>query len=186
VESQRVTRLVYGRTQPEENGCVACFLLASAEAIERYLQADRARTWGEFAAAVGCTFAHLLDTRREELTRIQDGREPAAETPMCFRRLRGVWDVADLVPDPRTAAFEALTGGFLLKGGDGLRDEFLIAEEDGGEQVSVSAASVESFAQLARLLREQASDDVELRRDDAQVRAFLEAAGENEPEGDGE
>lgn len=179
-------RLIYGKG-PAALGYQNEYILVEARALEKLDAAAHCRTWGEFAASEGCTFEHLLESWREEMTSINGGREPTRESPLNFPSLWGVWDIGDLVDDPRTVAYEALPAVFHNGLDERLEEEIVVSfDEPFGESACVTALTKDAFKHLSVFLKANGCASIRLENDEAALKHCFETfPPEPPPEDDG-
>jgi hypothetical protein len=98
--------LLYGPTPPELSPDEAMFCIFSETAVQVAICAHAARTWGEFAQAVGVPFERLIDpeTGWPEQIAAAFGRIPRPTDPFRLDDYWGNWHFADLVIPPCQAA----------------------------------------------------------------------------------
>lgn len=98
---------IYGLELEVLGGDGQTLALAEKHAAHTAVRAWEARTWGEFAQVAGCSLDDLLDGWGEEIKEVC-GRTPSTEDAFSFGDYRGLFYFADLIDDPRQAAFDAV------------------------------------------------------------------------------
>lgn len=83
-------------------------VLAERQAALVAMRALQAGTRREFAQAAGRTMESLLEDWGDEIEEAY-GSVPAADEPITFQDYWGAWCFADLIADPRQAAFDTVT-----------------------------------------------------------------------------
>ena len=83
-------------------------VIATRHAAEKISAAYACQTWKAYAALCGQSWAGLLDDYGSEVRELTGLEDPAHDAPFEFGRIYGLYYVADLIPEPRTAAYEAL------------------------------------------------------------------------------
>lgn len=98
---------VFGRLPEHLEGESDDFVLVEQVAALTAIRALRATTWAEFVAAGGESFQDLIDDWGEEIKQAY-GRQPVPEDRFSLSEYWGAWYFADLITDPRQAAFDTV------------------------------------------------------------------------------
>jgi hypothetical protein len=83
-------------------------VIVTRDAAEKISAAYTCRTWGEYADRCGQSWAGLLEDYGGEVQELTGIEDPGQDAPFEFARVYGLYYVADLIPEPRTAAYGAL------------------------------------------------------------------------------
>jgi hypothetical protein len=107
--------LIYGLEPEILGGDGKTFTLAEKQAALVALKAWQARTWGEFARVASTSLSALIDGWGEEIVELY-GRRPTRQDAFSFGEYAGNAYFADVVTDPRQAAFDAVVRNPRLRG----------------------------------------------------------------------
>lgn len=145
-------------------------ILVDAQAAEKLSAAARCRTWGDFASLLGYPFDRMLAVWGARMREANEDTPPTAESPLRFAAVWGVWDIGDLVEDPRAAAAAALPRGVDWENHPALAETIQFSDDtmttEGCALVSDSAAG---FDLLSCVLNDEGFDGFEIKQDDAFV-----------------
>lgn len=105
---------IYGREPEGLGGDGETFVLAERRAALVAAQAWRASTWDEFAQAASYSLERLLEDWGDEIEELC-GKKPTASDSFSFSAYWGATYFADIITDPRQAAFDAVIKAPILR-----------------------------------------------------------------------
>jgi hypothetical protein len=146
-------------------------VIVTRHAAEKVSKAYTCRTWGEYADLCGQSWAGLLEDYGGEVRELTGLEDPPQDAPFEFSRVYGLYYVADLIPEPRTAAYAALVKlPRTVRQDSRLRD--MINWSGGspaGHISSVTARSEKAVRLLEQVIHEAGYIGYRFERDDALV-----------------
>lgn len=150
-------------------------VIVTRHAAEKISAAYTCRTWGEYADLCGQSWAGLLEDYGGEVRELTGLEDPAQDAPFEFGRVYGLYYVADLIPEPRTAAYEALVQLPRTVRQDSRLTDLLIwsGGSPAGHIASVTARSEEAVRLFERVIHEAGYTAYRFERDDLLVRRVM-------------
>ena len=165
--------LVYGET--DRIGVVDAtdhhFVIVTRDAAEKLSAARDCRTWGEYADLCGKRWDDFLEDYGGEVQDVTGLEEPGPDAPFEFDRIYGLYYAGDLIPEPRTAAYEVLVKLPRAVRQDSRLGDLL--EWNGGSPAghiaSVTAQSEEAIRLFERIIHEAGHGRYRFERNDTLV-----------------